>query len=43
MLKRVVVLVGVIAAAAYVAKRIKSANDGRALWHEATTTSTDLR
>jgi hypothetical protein len=43
MLKKLVIVVGVVAAVAYVAKRIKSANDGRALWHEATTTSTDLR
>ena len=43
MLKKLVIVVGVVAAVAYVAKRIKSASDGRALWHEATTTTTDLR
>lgn len=42
MLKKLFFLVGLVAAAAYVAKRFKDASDERALWHEATT-SPDLR
>lgn len=42
MWKKVLVLVAVVGAAAYVAKRVKSANEERALWHEATT-APDLR
>jgi hypothetical protein len=40
--KKLVILVGVLSAAAYVAKKVKDANDERALWHEATT-APDLR
>ena len=37
MWKKLLILVGVVTAAAYVAKKVKSANEERALWHEATT------
>jgi len=40
--KKLVILIGVLGAAAYVAKKVKDANDERALWHEATT-APDLR
>jgi hypothetical protein len=44
MWKKLILIVGVIGAAAYVAKRVKTANEERALWHEATTSATpDLR
>jgi hypothetical protein len=42
MLKKVLILVGILGVAAFVAKKVKDANDERALWHEATN-STDLR
>ncbi len=42
MWKKLLVVVGVVGAIAYVAKRVKNANDERALWHEATT-APDLR
>jgi hypothetical protein len=42
MLKKLIVLAGLLGAAAYVAKKVKDANDERALWHEATT-APDLR
>ena len=42
MWKRLLILVGVLGTAAYVAKKVKDANDERALWHEATT-APDLR
>jgi len=42
MWKKLLFLVGLIGAVAYVAKRYKDASDERALWHEATT-SPDLR
>ena len=42
MWKKVLVLVAVVGAAAYVAKRVKAASEERALWHEATT-APDLR
>jgi hypothetical protein len=42
MWKKLLFLVGVLGAAAFVAKKVKDANDERALWHEATN-STDLR
>jgi Tfp pilus assembly protein PilV len=42
MWKKLLIVVGVLGAAAYVAKRVKNANDERALWHEATT-APDLR
>jgi hypothetical protein len=42
MLKKLLIIAGVVGAAALVAKRVKAANDERALWHEATT-APDLR
>ncbi len=42
MWKKLVIIVGVLSAAAYVTKKVKDANDERALWHEATT-APDLR
>jgi hypothetical protein len=42
MLKKLLIIVGVIGVAALVAKKVKESNDERALWHEATT-SPDLR
>ncbi|MGC5053791.1 DLW-39 family protein [Micromonospora sp. DT48] len=42
MVKKLLILVGVVGVAALVAKKVKEANDERALWHEATT-SPDLR
>jgi len=37
MWKKLIVLAAVIGAAALLAKKVKEANDERALWHEATT------
>jgi hypothetical protein len=42
MWKKLLIFVGILCAAAYVVKKVKDANDERALWHEATTTA-DLR
>jgi len=42
MMKKVLILVGLVGAAVFVAKKVKQANDERALWHEATT-APDLR
>jgi len=42
MWKKLLILLSVLGIAAYVAKKVKDANDERALWHEATT-SPDLR
>ncbi|MET7393088.1 DLW-39 family protein [Dactylosporangium sp. AC04546] len=42
MWKKVLVVVAVVGAAAYVVKRVRAANEDRALWHEATT-APDLR
>jgi hypothetical protein len=42
MFKKLLILVGLIGAAVFVAKKLKDANDERALWHEATT-APDLR
>ena len=42
MWKKLLVIVGVVSAAALVAKRVKNSSDERALWHEATT-APDLR
>jgi hypothetical protein len=42
MLKRLLVIAGVVGAAALVVRKVKTANDERALWHEATT-APDLR
>jgi hypothetical protein len=42
MMKKVLILAGLVGAAVFVAKKVKQANDERALWHEATT-APDLR
>ncbi|MEH1012613.1 DLW-39 family protein [Micromonospora sp. CPCC 206060] len=42
MVKKLLLLVGIVGVAALVVKKVKDANDERALWHEATT-SPDLR
>ncbi|HEY2948986.1 MAG TPA: DLW-39 family protein [Micromonosporaceae bacterium] len=42
MWKKLLILAGVIGTATLVARKVKSANDERALWHEATT-APDLR
>ncbi|MBB5871030.1 hypothetical protein F4553_004409 [Allocatelliglobosispora scoriae] len=42
MWKKLLIVVSVIGAAAFIAKKVKDANDERALWHEATT-APDLR
>ena len=42
MWKKLLIVVGVVGAAALVAKKVKAANEERALWHEATT-APDLR
>ena len=42
MWKKLLIIAGVVGAVALVAKKVKNANDERALWHEATTTP-DLR
>ncbi len=42
MLKKLLVVAGVIGAAALIVKRVKATSDERALWHEATT-APDLR
>jgi hypothetical protein len=39
--KKLLILAGLVGAAAYVTRRVRTANDERALWHEATT-SPDL-
>lgn len=42
MVKKLIILAGVLGAAAVIAKKVRSANEERALWHEATT-APDLR
>ena len=42
MLKKLLIIVGVVGAAALIVKRVKESSDERALWHEATT-APDLR
>ena len=42
MMKKLLILVGLVGAAVVVAKKVKDASDERALWHEATT-APDLR
>ncbi|MEV1286793.1 DLW-39 family protein [Micromonospora sp. NPDC049679] len=42
MMKKLLVVAGVIGVVALVAKKVKASNDERALWHEATT-APDLR
>jgi hypothetical protein len=42
MVKKLLIVVGVIGAAALIAKKVQAANEERALWHEATT-GPDLR
>lgn len=39
MWKKLLIVAGVAGVAALLAKKVKSANDERALWHEATTAS----
>jgi hypothetical protein len=42
MLKKLLIIVGVLGAAAIVFRKVRSASEERALWHEATT-APDLR
>ncbi len=42
MWKKLLVVAGVVGAAALLAKKVKASSDERALWHEATT-APDLR
>ena len=42
MLKKLLILVGIVGAAALILKKVKASSDERALWHEATT-APDLR
>jgi hypothetical protein len=42
MLKKLLIVAGVLGVAAVVARRVRTANEERALWHEATT-APDLR
>ena len=42
MLKKLLILIGLVGAAVILVRKVKSANDERALWHEATT-APDLR
>ena len=42
MLKKILILAGVVGAAALIVKRVKASSDERARWHEATT-APDLR
>jgi len=42
LLKKLLILAGVLGAAAFVFKKVKASSDERALWHEATT-APDLR
>ncbi|MFV2008427.1 MULTISPECIES: DLW-39 family protein [Micromonosporaceae] len=42
MVKKLLIIAGVIGVAALIAKKVKETSDERALWHEATT-APDLR
>ena len=42
MLKKLLIVAGVIGTVAFIAKKVKASSDERALWHEATT-APDLR
>jgi hypothetical protein len=42
MVKKLIILAGVLGVAVVIAKKVRSANEERALWHEATT-APDLR
>lgn len=42
MVKKILILAGLVGAIALVARKVKASNDERALWHEATT-APDLR
>ena len=42
MWKKLIILAGVVGVAAVVAKKVKSMNEERALWHEATTSAEDV-
>jgi hypothetical protein len=41
-IKKLLIIAGILGIAALVAKKVKTANEERALWHEATT-APDLR
>ena len=43
MWKKLLIVAGVAAVAVVVAKKVKSINDERTLWHEATTSAEDVR
>ncbi|GAB3221036.1 hypothetical protein GCM10027447_06130 [Glycomyces halotolerans] len=43
MWKKVLIVAGVATVAVVVAKKVKSINDERTLWHEATTSAEDVR
>jgi hypothetical protein len=42
MLKKLLIVAGIVGTAAFVFRKVKSSSDERALWHEATT-APDLR
>jgi hypothetical protein len=42
MLKKLLILLSIVGVVAVIAKKVKTANEERALWHEATT-APDLR
>jgi hypothetical protein len=42
MLKKLLILAGIVGAAALIVRKVRASSDERALWHEATT-ATDLR
>jgi hypothetical protein len=42
MVKKLLIVIGVVGIAALIAKKVKESSDERALWHEATT-APDLR
>jgi len=43
MWKKILIVAGVATVAFMVAKKVKSINDDRTLWHEATTSAEDVR
>ncbi|GAA1662482.1 MULTISPECIES: DLW-39 family protein [Glycomyces] len=43
MWKKILIVAGVATVAFVVAKKVKSINDDRTLWHEATTSAEDVR
>lgn len=38
MLKKLLIIAGVVAGAAFIIKKVKDANEDKTVWHEATTT-----